>query len=346
MEQINFDEYIRVIIRKKPLTLGKSFGNFKVCINQVDNCIVIKQSSDEQEKTYLYNFDTIFDETCTQQQIYRNAISPLIYSLFQGISATIWAYGQSGSGKTYTLIGFDDKHENLGQIFLSAYEILGIIKSKDYFNCVQQQDFEEFVVYMSIYTLSNEIINDMLSDNHESLKIKQQTQEEYFYIESITKLKISNEQEFLDALHKGINKKNLNNKIKNQYFFVDIFLQRFDQDQKLIKSSFLRFIDFIGCQRTKRNYSSEYQREIIQVYTSLCAFNRVICQLQNLNAHIPYRDSQLTKLMKSSLGGNSRALMICNLNIQQDIDEIHSLLRSAKNVQEVKNFVWSKNYIL
>ncbi|KAL4428973.1 hypothetical protein ABPG74_011169 [Tetrahymena malaccensis] len=343
MEQINFDEFIRVIIRKKPLTQGKDFNDFKVYINQEDNCIMIKQSQDQQEKIYKYNFDTVFDETSTQQQIYKNAVSPLIQSLFQGISATLWVYGQQGSGKTYTLLGSDDKDENLGLIQLSIFELFGKIKS---INCIQQTNHEEFIVYISIYTLSNEVINDMLSNDNISLKVKQQNQDDYFYIENITKLKISNEQEFLDALQKGITKKIQNKKFLNQYFFVDIYLQSYDKNQILLKSSFLRFIDFIGCQRQRKNIPSDYQREIIQASISLCAFNRVISQIQNFNAHIPYRDSQLTKLMKSSLGGNCRALMICNLNIQQDIDEIHGLLRCARCAQEVKNFVQSKFFVV
>ncbi|EAS05756.2 kinesin motor catalytic domain protein (macronuclear) [Tetrahymena thermophila SB210] len=351
-DQQNYEEFIRVIVRKIPQIQTHNSNNNnnnnnnnedQVCINQSENSISINYQFNQTLQKPTFHFDTIFDEKSTQQQIYNNAVSHLVDSLFQGVSSTIWAAGQTGSGKSYTLFGIKQDEGKKGIVYRAIDQIFSKIKNFNESNEEQKQQNEEYNAYISIYTLYQERLEDLLADKSENLRIKQI--EDQIYIEKLTKMQITSVQECLDVLQNGINKNLTNITLcsllqSRQFFFIEISVQQINKSSGIEQMSSLKIIEFEGY---KNSISLQKQNEVLfheKPYFSktLAAFNNVIVALTNENSfHIPYRDSKLTRIMQDSLGGNSRGLMICNLNTKFGYEDILYNLRIASRVQQVRN---------
>ncbi|KAL4501423.1 hypothetical protein ABPG72_021230 [Tetrahymena utriculariae] len=344
IDQPNLEEFIRVIVRKKPQIQTQNMNEVQVVINQRDNSIQVNNNSNETSEASTFYFDTIFDEKSTQQQIYDNAVSPLVNSLFQDINSTIWAFGQTRSGKSQTLFGNKCDEQNQGIVYRAIDQIFSQIKHLSDTKEEQKEINEEYKVYVSVYTLYREQLEDMLVDQRKDLRIRQNLDQ--IYIENLTKIQISNQQEFQDVLQNGIKKNLINITYRSllqskEYFFIEVSILKTNKILGIEQMSYLKIVEFQGCERSKKPLNQTQFSENSQINKGLTHFCQVISALTDeKSTHVPYRDSKITRIMQDALGGNSRGLMICNLNTQLEYHEILYNLRVASRVQQVRNHIF------
>ncbi|KAL4484901.1 hypothetical protein ABPG74_020078 [Tetrahymena malaccensis] len=342
-DQQSFEEFIRVIVRQKPQILTQNVNEDQVVINQRDNSITLSNKfNDGTSKTQTFYFDTIFNEQSSQQQIYNNAVSPLVNSLFCGISSTIWAFGQACSGKRYTLIGNHQDEQSQGIVYRAADHIFSKFKHFRESKEEQKEQDEEFKVYVSVYTLYQEILEDMLTNEGEDLKIRENLNG--IQIENLTKICVSNQLEFFKVLQKGIHQNLINVTQRSllqsrQCFFIEISILKINKTLGTEQISCLKIVKFSGIEERYNKLNLQQALQIKQ-YNPIKNFSNVIYALSENNAHVPYRDSKLTRLIQGALGGNQRGLMIYNLNTQLEYEQIQCYLRIASRVQQVRNNIF------
>ncbi|XP_069128424.1 uncharacterized protein [Argopecten irradians] len=183
---------IKVAIRVRPLIVREN-GMVNYWNVQDDT---IKSTEATGKLSSPYTFDRIFDELMTTYDIFEEVCKPIISDALQGFNGTIFAYGQSSSGKTFTMSG---SHMQKGIITLSVEEIFAIIESSHH------REFLIRVAYMEIY---NEKVTDLLSSEEKGIKI-QEDQEKNIQVTGLKEELVSSSSDVLTIIQKGDNRRHM-----------------------------------------------------------------------------------------------------------------------------------------
>uniref|UniRef100_A0A834RCS1 Kinesin-like protein n=2 Tax=Sarcoptes scabiei TaxID=52283 RepID=A0A834RCS1_SARSC len=305
-------------------------------------------------KKELFEFDQCFDSSnpelfnfASQELVYRKMAQPLLESAFQGYNICLFAYGQSGSGKTYTMMGPED-NPGITPRFLN-----------DLFRRVSNSSNIDFIVNVSFMEIYNEKIFDLLSDEFESFSKKLRVREHPQtgpYVEDLTIVTVETYEEAMNLLRTGLIRRSTaatesNEQSSRSHLIFSVLLVQNkilenDENSQTSCISKINLVDLAGSERVGINNSDRF-REGTMINKSLLSLGKVITQLaensnqnnSNLN-HISYRESVLTYLLKDSLGGNSRTSMIATISPAKNLsDETISTLRYASIAQKIVNIV-------
>ena len=331
---------ITVAIRVRPLNQTElqitSVEGIKI-VNS-NSLIVSSDPNSMNKKTNLikehqFFFDYVFSQSSTQEEVYQNTTKQLLPGIIDGFNATVFAYGATGSGKTYTMLGTVNKK---GIMTRSITDLFKLVNSK------KNNEFTMEVSYIEIY---NEIIRDLLSegnviDIHEDPNIG-------VILQGVKEIEVENNDNFYDLLELGNRKRttgstNNNETSSRSHAVLRINLCNQDRNSKnLINGRFI-MVDLAGSEKTSINSGNpnkERQNEGKNINKSLLALGVCINALATKNKFIPWRNSKLTRILKDCLGGNSRIVMISTISPSiYNIDEtINTLLYSnrAKNIQTI-----------
>ena len=275
-----------------------------------------------------FQFDYAFDPSSDQDYVYDKLARPIVDDVLKGFNGTIFAYGQTGTGKTYTMGILETvNNDHAGIIPRSIAQI---------FDHVASQDTAEISVSLSFLQLYRETIHDLLIPalgtnqqvGDESLTIREDPQRG-FYVEGLQEFLVNNYAEAEVLLNLGLENRAIASTVMNvtssrSHTVLTLNLaQRFTNDKndnggssktgysRNIKSK-LVMVDLAGSERVRRTVSKGARlSEAKSINTSLSALGNVIAALAESNtSHVPYRDSKLTRLLQDSLGGTaSTALM-------------------------------------
>lgn len=272
--------------------------------------------------------DAVFDENCTSEMVYNKIAAPIIDDVVRGINGTLFAYGQTSSGKTYTMQGTP---ENPGMLFLSANDIFNKIANV-YINSIFiiiQTPERQFIIRVSYIEIYNEILFDLL-DPSTSPQIHESTERGVF-LESkeiaITEIQqISNTLKLGEAnRHIGSTKMNERSSRSHTIFRITIESQLINNNNKLeeedndndgtVLVGILNLVDLAGSENAKMTEASGGRlKEAGCINKSLSTLSRVISLLasnnKGKNTYINFRDSKLTRLLQPSLNGNTRTAII------------------------------------
>ena len=331
-------ENINVFIRLKPLNY-QDYSSFKY---DKKNLINIKSKEN-------FNFDSIISPITTNEILFENLFKDSLKNLLKGKNITIFTYGQSNTGKTFTLKG---NKKNKGLILLSINEI---------FNLFSNNDIKKFNVKVCYFEIFNEIINDLIEINNKNLEILENNQKGIF-INNLSEIQINNNNN--EKIEQILNKKEIN-KIKSEskeiklneksnknHLIFKIIIEFEKNDKKFI--SYLNFIDLAGSENlNKAKFEYIKNKEGSNMNKSLLAFNNIINKLSqnNKNCFINFRESKLTRLIQSIFNGNYKISLICNIiddkeHYFETLNTIHFGLK-AKNIKNFpKNFNENNNKIL
>ena len=331
-------ENINVFIRLKPLNY-QDYSSFKY---DKKNLINIKSKEN-------FNFDSIISPITTNEILFENLFKDSLKSLLKGKNFTIFTYGQSNTGKTFTLKG---NKKNKGLILLSINEI---------FNLFSNNDIKKFNVKVCYFEIFNEIINDLIEINNKNLEILENNQKGIF-INNLSEIQINNNNN--EKIEQILNKKEinkiksdskeikLNEKSNKNHLIFKIIIEYEKNDKKFI--SYLNFIDLAGSENlNKAKFEYIKNKEGSNMNKSLLAFNNIINKLSqnNKNCFINFRESKLTRLIQSIFNGNYKISFICNIiddkeHYFETLNTIHFGLK-AKNIKNFhKNFNENNNKIL
>uniref|UniRef100_A0A8C6KBC5 Kinesin family member 7 n=1 Tax=Nothobranchius furzeri TaxID=105023 RepID=A0A8C6KBC5_NOTFU len=337
---------VQVAVRVRPLLPKEILHCHESCITADPELHQVTLGHDRH-----FVSDFLFEEACCQEEVYSLSVQPLIDAFFQGFNATVFAYGQTGSGKTYTI----------GEANISSFrdEEQGIIPRAvaDVFRLLDENDLADFSVRVSYLEVYKEEFKDLLEVETASKDIHIREDKGNIVLCGVKECEVEGLDEVLSLLesgntarHTGATQMNPNSSRSHTIFSLYMDQRRgssrlngtaANSGPQMLSSKF-HFVDLAGSERILRTGNTgERLKESIQINSGLLALGNVIGALgdpKRKGSHIPYRDSKITRILKDSLGGNSKTLMIaCISPSSSDFDESLNTLNYAMRARNIQN---------
>ncbi|XP_070359470.1 centromere-associated protein E-like isoform X1 [Equus asinus] len=285
-----------------------------------------------------FNFDRVFDSDESTKNVYEEIAVPIIDSAIQGYNGTVFAYGQTASGKTYTMMGSKDY---LGVIPRAIHDIFQKIKK------FPDREFLLRVSYMEIY---NETITDLLCDTQ---KMKPLIIREDFnrnvYVADLTEEVVYTPEMALKWITKGEKNRHygitkMNQRSSRSHTIFRMILESREKGEPSncegsVKVSHLNLVDLAGSERAAQTGAEGVRlKEGCNINRSLFILGQVIKKLSDgqVGGFINYRDSKLTRILQNSLGGNAKTRIICTIT-PVSLDETLTTLQFASTAKYMKN---------
>ena len=289
----------------------------------------------EIPKNYIFSYDKVFSPNSNQSEIYNSVGKRIVEDIMAGYNGTIFTYGQSGSGKTYTMYGNDLYDENTKGIIPRVVE--------EIFRRVEKSDVNiDFELKLSVVEIYKEIMYDLFTQEN-NLKIIE-NKEKGVYIENLTEVYLSSIDEFfnyveLSQKNRKVAETKLNHNSSRSHCIMILEVIQNYKKEKIIKKGTLNLVDLAGSEKvSKTGAVGETLEEAKKINLSLATLGNVIHALTQGTGHVPYRDSKLTRILKESLGGNYKTYLIVTCSPHSyNLDEIISSLLFAKRVKTIKN---------
>ena len=277
-----------------------------------------------------WTFDAVFNNTFTQKHIFTQEVLPLCDAVMGGYNATVFAYGQSGSGKTFTMTGDLQGHdpEKHGMMPQAVDYLFNEIKKQT----TPTKYFKVKVQYVELY---NGKARCLLTSKKENLDVKQNAAKN-FYVRGAQSIEVSTWDECISHFNAGTDR-GRNAFGSHKHFTVIIQEHGTEIDSTpVVTESKLNFLDLAGCQKLgKKDATGDVLRTGVFVGQSLSSLATVVSCVARGATHVPYRGSPLTMLLKDSLGGNSKTVMFVTCGPSDvNTSETISTLRLAENVQK------------
>ncbi|XP_078223713.1 kinesin-like protein KIF27 isoform X5 [Callithrix jacchus] len=338
---------VKVAIRIRPLLYKEVLHNHQVCVRVIPNSQQIIIGRDR-----VFTFDFVFGKNSTQDEVYNTCIKPLVLSLIEGYNATVFAYGQTGSGKTYTIGG--------GHVASVVESQKGIIPRaiQEIFQSISEHPSIDFNVKVSYIEVYKEDLRDLLEleTSMRDLHIREDEKGNTVIV-GAKECHVESADEVMSLLEMGNAARHTSTTQMNEHSSRShaIFTISICQVQKNMEAaedgswyspqhivSKFHFVDLAGSERvTKTGNTGERFKESIQINSGLLALGNVISALgdpHRKNSHIPYRDAKITRLLKDSLGGSAKTVMItCVSPSSSNFDESLNSLKYANRARNIRN---------
>ena len=349
MATVESENTVKVIIRTRPT---QHFATNNIRINLVDDTISIfiprnqkEGLINNQKEQWSFHFDKILHNV-PQEEVFEYTMNDIIKSSVQGYNGTIFAYGQTGSGKTFTISGAPSNFTYRGIIPRSISRLFNEISTKP------EYDFNIQISYLEIY---NEIMFDLLPEDGRFLGERaniefQEDNKGNVIVKGLTKHKVTNEEECFNLLFEGESNRTISEHKLNQgssrshcLFMIQLEMKSKIESTEKIMVSKLNFVDLAGSERVKKTGSTGVTlKEATYINRSLTFLEQVVVALTErkgrANDHVPYRQSKLTHILKDSIGGNCKTVMVANIwPEEQFLQETLSTLNFAQRMGGVVN---------
>ncbi|XP_078030221.1 centromere-associated protein E isoform X7 [Epinephelus lanceolatus] len=296
---------------------------------------------DDGNSTKSFSFDRVFTAEETTNQLYQNIAKPLVVSTVEGYNGTIFAYGQTSSGKTFTMMGSD---RSPGVIPLAVEDVFQTIK-----NC-PKKEFLLRVSYMEIY---NETVTDLLVDSWKRKPLEvRETINKNIYVADLTEELVTSPAQALAWIRKGeknrhYGKTKMNQRSSRSHTIFRMILESRERSDPAsgenadgaIIVSHLNLVDLAGSERASQTGAEGTRfKEGCNINRSLFTLGQVIKKLtdESQKGFTNYRDSKLTRILQNSLGGNAKTVIIGTIT-PVALDETLSTLQFASTAKKMKN---------
>jgi kinesin family protein 3/17 len=305
-----------------------------------------ERSASSRADEHQFAYDRVFDEQSSQAEVFEQTCQPVVHSVLEGYNGTVLAYGQTGTGKTFTMEG-DVEGEMRGIIPRSAAEIF------DYIQMDTGEYESQYLVRCSFCQIYNERISDLLSPERTDLRIRE-SGDGGTYIERLSEVVVKSPGDVYKLIIDGRAARNTNSTKMNatssrSHAVFTVVVEHSQQDEHFpektdVTVGKLRLVDLAGSERYDvTTGEAKHQKETKEINKSLSAFGKVVLALTTRgNQHVPYRDSKLTRILQDSLGGNSKTTMIGTIGPMSSayLEAVTTLkfttrAKSVKNVAEV-----------
>uniref|UniRef100_A0A1I8H7S5 Kinesin-like protein n=2 Tax=Macrostomum lignano TaxID=282301 RepID=A0A1I8H7S5_9PLAT len=280
--------------------------------------------------TKRFCFDGVYGKSHQTQALYTQAVKPIVTSCMEGVSGTVFAYGQTSSGKTHTMYG---SVQDPGVIVLAL---------RDIFALQEMATEREFLVSISFLEIYNERVIDLLSNDPDK-KVSVIIERTKSTLRNVKEEIVTSVDEVLNLLSKGeaqrhIGETNMNERSSRSHTILRLAIEsRCREEDGVIWNSVLNLVDLAGSERVSESGASGTTlKEACNINSSLSSLCLVIRQLSENSSYISFRDSKLTSILMSSLGGNSRTLIVCNIT-PAVYDQSQRTLNFASIAKTVKN---------
>ncbi|KAE9548194.1 hypothetical protein FO519_008596 [Halicephalobus sp. NKZ332] len=341
----NGKKNVQVVVRLRPLNnTERNEGG----ISTIKADVVTKTIATSVGKQFG-PFDKCYGPEATQQEVYMDTVAPLIKEVLNGFNCTVFAYGQTGTGKTFTMEG---THDEEGDYSWDSDPKAGIIPRALHQIFSALAGIEDFCVRVSYVELYNEELYDLLGpagDAEQRLRIfDDKAHGNGILINNLTEVTVRNRNEVYSLLKKGAERRrtaatlmNMSSSRSHSVFTVSVLFRDNEtkSEELLLKTGKLNLVDLAGSENIGRSGSTAGRaREAGSINQSLLTLGRVITALTSNASHIPYRESKLTRILQDSLGGKTITTIIATLTPSStSLEESVSTLEYAQRAKNIKN---------
>ncbi|KAJ9166020.1 hypothetical protein P3X46_020821 [Hevea brasiliensis] len=325
------DERIFVSVRMRPLN-EREIARNDVCDWECINSTTIIFKSNMPDRSLVptaYTFDRVFGSECHTKQVYEEGAKEIALAAVSGINSSIFAYGQTSSGKTYTMSG------------VTEYAVA------DIYEYMNQHKEREFVLKFSALEIYNEAVRDLLSTDSTPLRVLDDPDKGTVVEKLIEETLIDRNhlQELLSICEaqRQIGETSLNESSSRSHQIIRLTVESSTREYSGAGSSStltatVNFVDLAGSERASQTLAAGARlKEGSHINRSLLTLGTVVRKLsKGRNGHIPYRDSKLTRILHNSLGGNARTAMICTISPSRShVEQSRNTLLFASCAKEV-----------
>ncbi|KAL5244371.1 hypothetical protein ACI65C_011781 [Semiaphis heraclei] len=342
---------IEVFVRVRPMNdADKSKGLSVVDVSSNHKEVIVTEKTvlaDRRTKTF--HFDKVFGQNSKQVDVYNVVVYPLIKEVLDGYNCTVFAYGQTGTGKTFTMEG--DRLNGQSSISWNTDPISGIIPRAlshmfDELRLLQV----EHTVRASFLELYNEDIFDLLSCSEEpsnkSLRIFEEKKGSVI-VRGLEEVIVSNKNEVYKLLEKGSKRRqtaatlmNAQSSRSHTIFTITVHIKESTiENEDIVRVGKLNLVDLAGSENIGRSGAIDRRAcEAGNINKSLLTLGRCITSLVEQTPHVPYRESKLTRLLQDSLGGKTKTSIIATISPSHcNLEETMSTLDYASRAKSIKN---------
>ncbi|XP_057187065.1 kinesin-like protein KIF19 isoform X2 [Triplophysa rosa] len=344
------DYHLKVALRIRPISDADVEEGATIVAHKIDHQMVVLMDPCEdpddvlrakrsREKTYM--FDVAFDHTATQEDVYVATTKNLIDAVISGYNATVFAYGPTGAGKTYTMLGLDSEPG----IYIRTLN--------DLFEAIEDRTEDlDCSVYMSYIEIYNEMIRDLLNPCSGYLELREDAKGE-IRIAGITEFSTCNAKEIMSLLTKGNKQRTQESTAANKtssrsHAILQVTVKQKSRVKDIneeVRVGKLFMVDLAGTERASQTQNrGKRMKEGAHINRSLLALANCINALSEKCGKgaqfVNYRDSKLTRLLKDALGGNSRTVMITHISpASTNFEESRNTLVYADKAKNIRTKV-------
>ncbi|XVF64221.1 hypothetical protein PTKIN_Ptkin09bG0151100 [Pterospermum kingtungense] len=308
-----------------------------------DNRISLHKLYDTTTSGLSYAFDHVFDQSCSNSKVYELLAKNIIHAAVDGFNGTAFAYGQTSSGKTFTMNGSSDDP--------------GIIHRavNDIFQKIQMISDREFLIRVSYMEIYNEEINDLFAVENQKLQIHESL-ERGIFVAGLREEIVNNAEQVMQLLESGevnrhFGETNMNARSSRSHTIFRMVIESKGKNtgssldsscSDAIRVSVLNLVDLAGSERIAKTGAGGVRlKEGKYINKSLMILGNVINKLSDgskQRAHIPYRDSKLTRILQPALGGNAKTSIMCTVAPEEiHIEETKGTLLFASRAKRITN---------
>ncbi|KAI5314030.1 hypothetical protein L3X38_043206 [Prunus dulcis] len=325
------EEKILVLVRLRPLSEKEVASNEVADWECINDTTILYRNTLREGSTFptAYTFDRVFRGDCSTRQVYEEGAQQIALSVVNGINSSIFAYGQTSSGKTYTMDGITE---------FTVAEI---------FDYIHRHEERAFVVKFSAIEIYNEAVRDLLSSDSTPLRLLDDP-ERGTIIEKITEEVLRDWSHLKELLsiceaQRQIGETALNEKSSRSHQIIRLAIESSAREflgkgNSTTLAASVNFVDLAGSERAAQALSAGTRlKEGSHINRSLLTLGTVIRKLsKGRHGHINYRDSKLTRILQPCLGGNARTAIICTLSpARSHVEQTRNTLLFACCAKEV-----------
>ncbi|KAJ8355502.1 hypothetical protein SKAU_G00182960 [Synaphobranchus kaupii] len=342
MSKIKNCETVKVVVRCRPLSRKEEATGYESIVDmdvKLGQVALRNPKAPHGELLKTFTFDAVYDASSKQSDLYDETVRPLIDSVLLGFNGTIFAYGQTGTGKTYTMQGLWMDPEKRGVIPNSFEHI---------FTHISRSQNQQYLVRASYLEIYQEEIRDLLCKEHAKKLELKENPDSGVYIKDLSSYVTKNVKEIEHVMNVGNQTRSVGFTNMNEHssrshaiFVITVECSELGPDgENHIRVGKLNLVDLAGSERqSKTGVQGDRLKEATKINLSLSALGNVISALvDGKSTHVPYRDSKLTRLLQDSLGGNAKTIMVAALGPSSySYEETLTTLRYANRAKNIKN---------
>jgi len=305
-------------------------------------------SLDFKKRSHTFEFDRVFGEHASQSSVFED-VKSLTQSVLDGYNVCIFAYGQTGSGKTYTMMGntndLASDDDGLGVAPRASNELFRLMRANE--------DKYSYKVRMSLYEVYREQLLDLTYVDPDEKANVAEKKKMFIKLDDDGRVEVKggrvvgpveSSNDLIAALKKGMESRKTSSTLMNKsssrsHLVLMIFVETTNITTGQVSNGKLTLVDLAGSERaTKTGATGQTLKEAQAINKSLSCLGNVISALTSGAAHVPYRDSTLTQLMRDCIGGNAKTLMFVNVSpAEYNSGEGFSSLNFAKRCKKIEN---------
>uniref|UniRef100_A0A8D1ECP2 Kinesin-like protein n=1 Tax=Sus scrofa TaxID=9823 RepID=A0A8D1ECP2_PIG len=348
------DSMVQVVVRVRPPTPRELESQRRPVVQVVDERVLVfdpeetdggflglkwgstHEGPKKKSKDLTFVFDRVFGEAATQQDVFQHTTHGILDSFLQGYNCSVFAYGATGAGKTHTMLGSEG---DPGIMYLTTMELYRRLEARR-----EEKRFEVLISYQEVY---NEQIHDLLEPKG-PLAIREDP-DKGVVVQGLSFHQPTSAEQLLGMLTRGNRNRtqhptDANATSSRSHAIFQIFVKQHDQVPGLtqaLRVAKMSLIDLAGSERASSTHAKgERLREGANINRSLLALINVLNALADAKgrkSHVPYRDSKLTRLLKDSIGGNCRTVMIAAISPSSlAYEDTYNTLKYADRAKEIK----------